>query len=157
MLVIWKHKLRLIDHCLPLSHLCRYRQVASYGAQKDYSPQEESKKASHPDQVTPHIDCLIVEHEEWLAKLSFTVEVYSVAPLDVLVVYKVMGRFLDMPNEGLELHFAHVAHFLQFVNALVEFIKEPLAIIMVITSMWLSILIAISKYILGAFLLTFLA
>ena len=99
--------------------------------------------------MTPNIYRLIVKHKERFTQLTFTVEVYPVPPLNVLVIYQVVGRFFYMTHEGLEFYFALVAHFLQFVHALVEFIEEPLAIIMVLPSMWFNIFIMpLIKYIL---------
>ncbi len=51
--------------------------------------------------MAPDINGFIMEHEERFPDLSVTIEVDSVAILDVLVINKVVRGIFDMTNERL--------------------------------------------------------
>lgn len=51
--------------------------------------------------MAPYINWFIMEHEERFPDLALTIEVDSVAILDVLVINKVARGIFDMTNERL--------------------------------------------------------
>lgn len=53
--------------------------------------------------MAPYVDCLIVEQEEGAQDLALSVEVYAVAPLDILVVDQERGSAHQMPDKSFEL------------------------------------------------------
>lgn len=70
--------------------------------------------------MAPHVDGLVVEHEERAADLAEAVEINAVAPLDVLVVYQVTRGVTDVSYEGLQLGLADMADLLDFVHVLIR-------------------------------------
>lgn len=57
-----------------------------------------------------------MQHEERLADLTVTVEVYSIASLDVLVVNQVVRCVLNVSDKGLYLELPKVADCLELLN-----------------------------------------
>jgi len=67
-----------------------------------------------------------VKHEEALADLARAVEVDAVPRVDVLVVYQVLGRVLDVADEGLQPLLPSLACLLEPVDVLCRLLHRRL-------------------------------
>lgn len=65
-----------------------------------------------------------MEHEERFPDLAVTIEVDSVAILDVLVINKVAWGIFDMTNERLQFDLTEMSYFLKFVEIFIRDVHD---------------------------------
>ncbi len=74
--------------------------------------------------MAPYINGFIMEHEKRFPDLSVTIEVDSVAILDVLVINKVVRGIFDMANECLQFDLTEMSYFLEFVEVFIRDVHD---------------------------------